>query len=93
MEIGGNKGAIKGHYLNSYHHIIHSLVLLASSEPLPKGYRRKQYIGFFDVLTYLDLTFPCLRNLIECNGILLIVLVALSAKLGKSTTNACIFSL
>ena len=26
MEIGGNKGAIKGHYLNSYHHIIHSLV-------------------------------------------------------------------
>ena len=55
MEIGGNKGAIKGHSLHSYHHIIHSLVLLASSEPLPKGYRRKQYIGFFDVLTYLDL--------------------------------------
>ena len=62
MEIGGNKGAIKGHYLNSYHHIIHSLVLLASSEPLPKGYRRKQHTGFFDVLTYLDLISPCLRQ-------------------------------
>ena len=56
MEIVGNKAAIKGHSLHSYHHIIHSLVLIASSEPLPKGYRRKQYTGFFDVLTYLDFT-------------------------------------